>query len=169
MSSTASESSTPDAREFHTTHWSIVLSAKGDSSGTHASLSKLCAAYWYPLYAFVRRQGVSMHDAEERYALEPADDTSAEKLFDRCWAYQLLDRVLAWGRLEFEASGNKNLFGELKAARIGDAAPYAEIAARLGASESAVKAAAHRLRLRSRELPRAEIAETVRIDGDAKP
>ena len=65
MSSTASESPTPDAREFHTTHWSIVLSARSDSTGAHASLAKLCEAYWYPLYAFVRRQGVSEHDAQD--------------------------------------------------------------------------------------------------------
>ncbi len=50
---------------FATTHWSIIVSAKGDSSGAHDSLAKLCAAYWYPLYAFVRRQGKSEHDAQD--------------------------------------------------------------------------------------------------------
>ena len=41
------------------------MSAKGDSSGAHASLAKLCEAYWFPLYAFVRRQGMSEHDAQD--------------------------------------------------------------------------------------------------------
>jgi RNA polymerase sigma-70 factor (ECF subfamily) len=43
---------------FTTTHWSIVLNAR-DPASPQASeaLEKLCRAYWYPLYAFVRRQG----------------------------------------------------------------------------------------------------------------
>ncbi len=65
MSSAASDSPTPDAREFRTTHWSIVLSARGDSSDAHESLSKLCGTYWHPLYAFVRRQGAGEHDAQD--------------------------------------------------------------------------------------------------------
>ena len=41
------------------------MSAQGDGSGAHESLSNLCNVYWYPLYAFVRRQGVSEHDAQD--------------------------------------------------------------------------------------------------------
>src|SRR5580658_4125339 len=43
---------------FTTTHWSIVLSAQ-DLASPHAqeALERLCRAYWYPLYVFVRRQG----------------------------------------------------------------------------------------------------------------
>src|SRR5262245_62377678 len=54
------------AREFRTTHWSVVLAA-GDSSapGAREALEKLCRAYWYPLYAFVRRQGCTPHDAQD--------------------------------------------------------------------------------------------------------
>jgi RNA polymerase sigma factor (sigma-70 family) len=52
-------------REFHTTHWSIVLSAQGDSTNAEAALARLCHTYWYPLYAFVRRQGHSPHDAQD--------------------------------------------------------------------------------------------------------
>jgi RNA polymerase sigma-70 factor (ECF subfamily) len=69
-------------------------------------------------------------------------------------------------RGEFEAQGKTRVFEELKATILGDAAPLAEIAARLGASESAVKAAAHRLRHRYRELLRAEIAETVPLAAE---
>jgi RNA polymerase sigma-70 factor (ECF subfamily) len=39
--------------------------------------------------------------------------------------------------------------------------PYCEVAERLGMSESAVRVAVHRLRLRYRDLVRAEVAETV--------
>ena len=48
---------------FQTTHWSVVLQAAGGDSA--AALEKLCRSYWYPLYAFVRRQGHSPHDAED--------------------------------------------------------------------------------------------------------
>ncbi len=62
------ESSREDfAREvFATTHWSVVLSARGGaSSGSAAALEQLCRAYWYPLYAFARRSGHSPADAED--------------------------------------------------------------------------------------------------------
>ena len=51
---------------FTTTHWSVVLAA-GAGSSTHAeaALAQLCNAYWYPLYAFVRRKGHSPHDAQD--------------------------------------------------------------------------------------------------------
>ncbi len=51
---------------FVTTHWSVVLRAGlGDSPAAEAALSDLCRTYWYPLYAFVRRQGHRPHDAED--------------------------------------------------------------------------------------------------------
>src|SRR5262245_30619058 len=51
---------------FPTTLWSEVRRAAHDD-GTKAreSLEKLCRAYWYPLYAFVRRLGNDHHDAQE--------------------------------------------------------------------------------------------------------
>jgi len=51
---------------FTTTHWSLVLAATGaeDTHGREA-LARLCQVYWYPLYAFVRRQGLSPHDAQD--------------------------------------------------------------------------------------------------------
>lgn len=54
-----------DAR-FMTTRWSIVLSAN-DSAAPEAfdALESLCAAYWYPLYAWLRRQGYHVHDAQD--------------------------------------------------------------------------------------------------------
>src|ERR1051325_2044678 len=51
---------------FLTTHWSVVLSAKQESSPeADAALERLCRAYWWPLYAFVRRRGHEHHDAED--------------------------------------------------------------------------------------------------------
>jgi len=58
------ESSQPK-REFQTTHWSAVLAAGGNDSTAKAALTRLCGAYWHPLYAFLRRSGYSIEDAED--------------------------------------------------------------------------------------------------------
>lgn len=51
---------------FASTHWSVVLAAgKTDSPQAEEALAKLCAIYWFPLYAFVRRRGYSPPDAED--------------------------------------------------------------------------------------------------------
>jgi RNA polymerase sigma factor (sigma-70 family) len=51
---------------FVTTHWSVVLSARSkDSPQSAAALETLCRTYWYPLYAYVRRQGHSPPDAQD--------------------------------------------------------------------------------------------------------
>ena len=62
-----SESEAPSgAGEFNTTHWSLVLLA-GQTQAPHAdaALESLCRTYWNPLYAYVRRQGHSAHDAQD--------------------------------------------------------------------------------------------------------
>jgi RNA polymerase sigma factor (sigma-70 family) len=65
MSSTTTGSAAPDARAFVTTRWSLVLRAGEDTPSAHEALATLCRAYWYPLYAFVRRTGKSPHDAQD--------------------------------------------------------------------------------------------------------
>src|SRR5437016_13873496 len=51
---------------FVTTHWSVVLSAgHADAPRAAEALQRLCQAYWYPLYAYVRRRGYSPHDAQD--------------------------------------------------------------------------------------------------------
>ncbi|HUC84861.1 MAG TPA: sigma-70 family RNA polymerase sigma factor [Candidatus Acidoferrales bacterium] len=51
---------------FVTTHWSIVLSAQeGDSPRRSVAMEELCRSYWYPLYAYVRRHGYSVEDAQD--------------------------------------------------------------------------------------------------------
>lgn len=54
------------ASGFSTTQWSQVIAAR-DGSDTLAreALSTLCETYWYPLYAYVRRQGISADDASD--------------------------------------------------------------------------------------------------------
>jgi RNA polymerase sigma factor (sigma-70 family) len=53
-------------RVFATTRWTVVLQAGGPTSaGSAAALELLCRTYWYPLYTFARRTGLSAHDAED--------------------------------------------------------------------------------------------------------
>jgi RNA polymerase sigma factor (sigma-70 family) len=47
---------------FSATRWTIIYAARQDSS---EALEKLCARYWYPLYAYVRRSGHSEEDAKD--------------------------------------------------------------------------------------------------------
>ena len=59
-------STAPGAGSFAVTRWSVVLAA-GSNDSTHArdALDTLCRSYWHPIYAFVRRQGHSPHDAQD--------------------------------------------------------------------------------------------------------
>jgi len=213
---------------FETTLWTVVLQAgQTESPQSQAALAKLCQAYWYPLYAFVRRQGqgpdeaqdltqeffcrmieknylqaadprrgrfrsfllaslkhflanewhrsqtqkrgggavvfsLEAEQAEERYSHEPADGRTPEKIYDQRWAQALVEQVMTRLQAEFSETGKAERFDTLKAFLLDDdAASQAEIAERLGMSESAVKSALHRMRQRYGELFREEIANTV--------
>jgi RNA polymerase sigma-70 factor (ECF subfamily) len=51
---------------FPTTRWSLILEA-GDRAGPEArdALATLCTAYWYPIYALIRRKGQDPEDAQD--------------------------------------------------------------------------------------------------------
>jgi RNA polymerase sigma-70 factor (ECF subfamily) len=52
--------------QFGSTQWSVVLAARqGGTPQAEAALAALCTAYWRPLYAFVRRSGHTMEDAQD--------------------------------------------------------------------------------------------------------
>jgi RNA polymerase sigma-70 factor (ECF subfamily) len=214
---------------FSTTHWSVVLAVADQQPELQsAALEALCRSYWYPLYAFVRRQGYTVEEAQDltqeffarllekqylaladqqrgrfrtflltalknflinewekartirrggsqtflswdqqeaeaRLHLEPADDLSPEKAYEKRWATALLEGVLRQLRLEAAQAGRATLFEKLKDYLWGEPSQctYASIGSDLGVSESAVKVAAHRLRQRFREVLHAEIAHTV--------
>ena len=51
---------------FHTTQWSAVLDAAHRTSPEgEKALAGLCQVYWYPLYAYIRRQGAPQADAQD--------------------------------------------------------------------------------------------------------
>jgi RNA polymerase sigma-70 factor (ECF subfamily) len=217
---------------FATTRWSLVAAAQDPAAPeSRQALADLCAAYWYPVYAYVRRRGHDHHqaqdltqaffarllekndladadrtrgrfrsflltacqhflanqhdharakkrgggrshvaldfaDADHRYSREPAHDDTPERLFDRRWALDLLDRALAELRGEYEDSGRGKLFDALKGTLTGAEEAYVDLAERLAMTEGAVKVAVHRLRQRYRDRLRAAIAETVEKPED---
>lgn len=211
----------PDSN-FHPTRWTLVLRARGEGELAKAALSDLCAAYYAPVLAFLRRDGRDEDTAREMahaffesllaggigapdpcrgrfrsYLLgalkhflskqreaarvgkrgggvehvalldEAAPKAMDEILaFDREWAHTLIARSLAM--LETEQAGKAAIFATLKPWLDGGAdCSQADAAHSLGMSETAVKVAIHRLRVRFRELIRSEIAATVNDPAEA--
>jgi RNA polymerase sigma-70 factor (ECF subfamily) len=206
------------------------LALAGDTAepGAREALTELCATYWYPLYAFVRRKGfgpdeaadivqgtfatllardglarlapergrfrsflmaacanhiadcrdrdralrrgggrapisIDRVEAESRYGAEPAHELTPERLLERRWALDVLDRAI--GRLEAElaTAGKAELFAHLLPSLSGGRGPVplATTADTLGMTEAAVKVAASRMRRRYGVILREEIARTV--------
>jgi RNA polymerase sigma-70 factor (ECF subfamily) len=53
-------------RDFATTRWSLVLAARRRSTAeSRQALAALCAAYWSPLYAYIRRRGFQIDEAQD--------------------------------------------------------------------------------------------------------
>src|SRR5262245_1422574 len=100
------------------------------------------------------------HEAEERYRLEPADNRSPDKLFERRWAMALLDQVLVRLGQEFADAGKRELFARLQGFLVEGAGDktFAQVAQEMGMTEEAVKKAAQRMRRRYHQLFREEIA-----------
>jgi DNA-directed RNA polymerase specialized sigma24 family protein len=222
-------SSGAPAGAFATTHWSMVLRA-GDRCGPESApaLEKLCRGYWYPLYAYVRREGHAVHEAQDltqaffarllgdnslasvhpdkgrfrsfliaslkhflinewkhsqrqkrgggkvhfhldeevaqgRYRLEPAENFTPEKAFERRWAETLLQRVLDHLKAEWGQRDASVPFDEMKPFLLEGkgSVRIADVAARLGVTGDSLKWSVRKLRQRYREIFREEIAHTV--------
>ena len=56
----------PGRDRFPATRWSLVVAAGRDSSpGSDRALAELCDAYWYPVYAYLRRSGQDAEDSAD--------------------------------------------------------------------------------------------------------
>jgi RNA polymerase sigma-70 factor (ECF subfamily) len=56
----------PDRRRLATTQWSLILAAAGPASPqSERAFAALCDIYWFPVYAFIRRKGRSVDDAQD--------------------------------------------------------------------------------------------------------
>jgi RNA polymerase sigma factor (sigma-70 family) len=102
-------------------------------------------------------------DAEQRYLHELADGLTPEKLFDRSWAFTVVDQVLCQLRDEYTAGNKLPVFAELQAYLTDEPDPgvIAVAAQRLQMGDGALKVALHRLRRRFGEHLRAQVASTV--------
>lgn len=107
--------------------------------------------------------------AEKRYQMEPATHLSADRLFDRRWAIEVLDRTLLALRIDYGARGQQELFDAIRHVLQGSDGPdHATLAAQLQMTPGAVKVAVSRLRARYRELLREEVSQTVSSDEELR-
>jgi DNA-directed RNA polymerase specialized sigma24 family protein len=107
--------------------------------------------------------------SEGRYRLEPVDEMSAEKIFERRWALTLLEQARARLGQEYEAAGKAELYKRIRVFEAGDKGPAcAEVAAALGIGESTLRSHIFRLRRRFAQLVREEIAHTVSTPAEVE-
>ncbi|MBN1806972.1 MAG: hypothetical protein JW837_17120 [Sedimentisphaerales bacterium] len=109
---------------------------------------------------------IDFKGAENQYNLEPADNLSPEKLFDKSWALTVLDRTMSRLKEEMVSQNKESLFEHLKIYLTAGkgSIPYCDRAVEMNMTEGNVKTAVHRLRRRYRKLLRDEIAQTVTAD-----
>lgn len=111
---------------------------------------------------FAPHLSIDWKDAETGLGLDPEDDRSPDKLYDRDWAMALIDKVL--GDLAVEEKGLNfarwKPFLSLSSARLS----YAEIAMSFNMTEGAARVAVHRLRKRYRQRLRDEVGRTLTDD-----
>lgn len=50
---------------FPTTRWTLILSAQAGDGARHTALETLCAAYWKPVYLYMRRKGLDVDAAQD--------------------------------------------------------------------------------------------------------
>ncbi len=100
---------------------------------------------------------------EARYALEPADERSPDRLFERRWALALLEGVWRQLQQEYEAAGKGRLFACISSFLTGgvEEKSYRRAAEALQMTEGATRVAVHRLRQRYAVLFRQAVADTV--------
>lgn len=103
------------------------------------------------------------HEAETRYAVEPADVQDPVRIFERRWAVSLIEQTLERLEAEFKAAGKSSQFNEMKPFLVGESeeAVSTSLAPRLGLQPGAAHQALKRFRDRYRALFREEVAQTV--------
>jgi RNA polymerase sigma-70 factor (ECF subfamily) len=213
--------------DFPSTHWTLLMQARGTENRAREAIQQLCSSYWYPLFAFARlslrvtseeaedltqsffehalrsrlfarvqqnsgnfrnyllvcfrnfhasavkrvraarREGtyelVSIYreGAERRLALHRADET-AERTYDKAWAFEVLNHAYRRTEIHYSAQGKLDLFRVLRVFLENPMArPYSEVAATIGKSEAAVKTEVYRLRRVFSEAFRSIVAESV--------
>jgi RNA polymerase sigma-70 factor (ECF subfamily) len=107
-------------------------------------------------------------EGETRLSLEPADRLTPDALFEKRWAYAVLEQTMKALAAEYAAKQKAEVFEELKGFLPGGqgSESRAELAARRGISAGAVDVAVHRLKQRFGALLRAQVAQTVTSESE---
>ena len=108
--------------------------------------------------------------AEGRYAAEPTHDLTPEKLYEWSCALETLDLAMDQMREKYRRSGKADWFEEMKIFLPGAHSPrsHAEVGARVGKSEDAVKMAVSRLRQEYGRFLKAEVKRIVDSPDDVE-
>ena len=97
------------------------------------------------------------------------DPNGEERLFERSWAEALVGAGLERLSAEYESEGKQSLFQQLRIFLTGSVEPlpsYDQLAAKTGLPASTLRSHVTRLRMRYRELLRAEVRQTVRTEAE---
>jgi DNA-directed RNA polymerase specialized sigma24 family protein len=229
----------PERVNFPETRWSMISAVRRRAENApraDEAMASLCRHYWYPLYAFARRQSLGIEDAqdatqgffarliekeslgaadrergrlrtfllasfkyfladardrqqtwrrggrteivsfdainaEERYAAEPLDEATPERLFHRRWALTMLQRAMEALETERAAAGRAAemvvLRPFLDASGASGEMDYHKAADALGWPVNTTRVAVHRLRHRYRQVLRDHVAATLENEDPA--
>ena len=99
---------------------------------------------------------------------ERSDRLTADQIYERRWAFTVLEQVMARLRDEYRSAGNVRFFEQMKKMLMDepDRPSQAQVAEEFGMTENAVKQAFYRFRQRYQTSLREEIAHTVAMPGD---
>jgi RNA polymerase sigma factor (sigma-70 family) len=104
----------------------------------------------------------------ERVEIDRSDRLTADQIYERRWAFTVLEQVMARLRDEYRGAGNLRFFDQMKKMLMDepDRPSQAQVASEFDMTENAVKQAFYRFRQRYQVLLREEIAHTVAIPSD---
>jgi RNA polymerase sigma-70 factor (ECF subfamily) len=106
----------------------------------------------------------------QRIELERCDRLTADQIYERRWAFTVLEHVMARLREEYRSAGNERFFDQMKKMLMDepDRPSQAQVASEYEMTENAVKQASYRFRQRYQTLLREEIAHTVAMPSDVE-
>ena len=126
-------------------------------------------------YAMAAKRGkgqrtIPLDDIREREAvdIERSDRLTADQIYERRWAFTVLEQVMTRLRDEYRSAGNVRFFDQMKKMLMDepDRPSQAQVANEFDMTENAVKQAFYRFRQRYQTLLREEIAHTVAVPSD---
>jgi RNA polymerase sigma factor (sigma-70 family) len=113
---------------------------------------------------------IPLDDIRERERVddERSDRSTADQIYERRWAFTVLEQVMARLRDEYRSAGNVRFFEQMKKMLMDepDRPSHAQVATEFEMTENAVKQAFYRFRQRYQTSLREEIAHTVAVPSD---